>query len=237
MKILDLFSGLQSVKKALEKDSEIDYKGIDIYDPDENYKNIKLDLTQDDIIEYVKNLLGNWKPDVIWASPVCNKFSIATTGPGGNTYFIVENGNIRPRKKEEYIHVKHNKFNLKPERWDEFANEANLALKMYDNMKKIIEYYKVPFFIENPKNALSKYILKEYIKNFTNYCMWDDSFSKKPTTIYSNRKFDLEKCNHSKHENNLEYMKKPKGVKQYAYRSRVPKKLIKKLFKELEINE
>ena len=226
IKILDLFSGTQSVKKALnEIGMEYEYYGIDIYNPKGVEDNIILDLTQEDIVNKVLEVLPKgWKPDFIWASPVCNKFSMATTGKGGNSYFIVdkEKGEIRPRTYNEYAIVKHNKMNEKPHRWNEYINDANLALKMFSNMKLILKHYNAPFVIENPKGALSKYILKECVANFTDYCMWDNSFSKKPTTIYSNRKIDLRKCNHKgKHNIDLEY-----SISKYDMRSRVPKWLI-----------
>ena len=49
IKILDLFSGTQSVKKALIlKNIDYEYYGIDIYSPED--ENIILDLSQDDIV-------------------------------------------------------------------------------------------------------------------------------------------------------------------------------------------
>ena len=80
IKVLDLFAGTQSVKNALNE-FDIDYKGIDIYSPEG--ENIILDLTQDNIVERLLEKLGNWKPDFIWASPVCNKFSLGSVVKGG----------------------------------------------------------------------------------------------------------------------------------------------------------
>jgi hypothetical protein len=56
IKILDLFAGGQSVKKAL-KNENIEYKGIDILAPSLN-DNIIFDLSQDNIVEKLKKELN-----------------------------------------------------------------------------------------------------------------------------------------------------------------------------------
>ena len=98
LKVLDLFAGTQSVRKALDKfNVEYEYYGIDIYSPEE--ENIIQDLTSNNVIEeLIGKLPKGWKPDFIWASPVCNKFSVAITGKGGNYYFEVKEKSIIPRE-------------------------------------------------------------------------------------------------------------------------------------------
>lgn len=220
IKILDLFAGTQSVRKALDEKYEIDYWdlrngvlygqkehsdfsdvwledivayiGIDIESPEE-YNTI-FDLNQDHIISKLVNILPQgWTPDFIWASPVCNKFSIATTGPNGNTYFVVDkDGEMRIRRVEEYSVVKHNKFNQKPENWSKYVAEAELAMKLHKNLVEIINYFNVPFAIENPANAMSKYIYKDYIRNVCHYTAYGFEY-KKPTAIYASKDLELKK--------------------------------------------
>ena len=75
LKVLDLFSGTQSIARAFRDNGhetytiELDKKhnGIDWYEDIMN-------ITTEDIIERFG------KPDVIWASPPCEKFSVAAIG-------------------------------------------------------------------------------------------------------------------------------------------------------------
>ena len=98
IKILDLFSGTQSVKKALDlMNIEYEYYGIDIYSPEDD--NIILDLSQNNIVEKVIAALPKgFIPNFIWASPVCRLFSIATAVKGGNVYFEKTRTGIKVRE-------------------------------------------------------------------------------------------------------------------------------------------
>ena len=105
VKILDLFAGTQSVKKALNN-YNIDYKGVDI-----KGDNIILDLSQNNIIKRLKSKLGNWKPDFIWASPICYPFSRAQCITNGTLSFEIANKKIFMRKNFEQItHSQYQKF-------------------------------------------------------------------------------------------------------------------------------
>lgn len=240
VKILDLFSGTQSVRKALDL-LKIDYEyyGIDIYSPEE--ENIILDLSQDDIIQKVKAALPeNWKPDFIWASPVCRLFSIATAVKGGNVYFEKTKTGIKPRE------------NLKPLQNTQFKNytldyikkETTLHLKLVNNMQKIIDYYNCDFVIENPRTSYMIYYLNQmYIPNKVDYCMYGFEYQK-PTTIYSNYNLNLKRCNHKVHYIKLGSLTKSsrhketfqKHVNNYAERASVPPLLIKHILKLFKIS-
>lgn len=230
LKILDLCAGTRSVKKAFP---ECDYKGIDIYSPEG--KNILLDLTQEDIVKKLLEKLGDWKPDFIWASPVCNKFSMSTTGKNGNTYFVVEGDDIRLRKPEEYIDVKHNGYNKKPENWNRYYEEGKQALVLHKSIVKIINYFNVPFVIENPAYALTRYVYKQYVRNVCDYCEYGFDY-KKPTAIYSNIELNLKRCNKNRPHEHLKFDRISsknwpthwnRDISIYANRSSVPPKLIK----------
>lgn len=217
IKVLDLFSGTQSVRKALINEN-IDYIGIDVYSPEE--KNLILDLTQDDIVEkLIKKLPKGWKPDFIWASPVCSAWSIAA---------------ISHHWKVEYKNKKIvNRIPISEMAW--------LSVKMVENTKKIIDYFGVPFAIENPRGTLRKHqVFKDYFLDTAMYCQYGDT-RMKPTDIWSNEQLHLKKCKNG----NTCHISAPRGaktgtqgIKGMKERSKVPTELIKDIITQLtkEIN-
>jgi len=236
LKILDLFSGTQSVRKALDNMGiEYEYYGIDIYSPEE--ENIILDLSQEDIAEKVINVLPkDWKPDFIWASPVCNKFSIATAVKGGTVYFEKTNNGIKPRENLEPL--KNTQF--KDYTLETITKETTLHLKLVYNMQLILNYYDTNFVIENPRTSYMVYYLDVlYVPNKVDYCMYGFDY-KKPTTIYSNYNLGLKTCNHYIHGTKIGSHKKTfqANVGKYSDRASVPPKLIEdilNLFNEKSI--
>lgn len=220
MKVLDLFSGTQSVRKALDTmNIDYEYYGLDIYSPEE--ENIILDLSQDDIVnKVIAALPKDWKPDFIWASPVCRLFSIATAVKGGNVYFEKVRGGVKPR--ENLLPLQNTQF--KKYTLDYITQETTLHLKLVDNMQKIIDYYNVNFVIENPRTSYMVYYLNiMYVPNKVDYCMYGFNY-KKSTTIYSNYNLDLKTCNHDTHKLSFK-----EDVGDYAARASVPPKLIKSI--------
>lgn len=258
IKVLDLFAGTQSVRKALTKlfnitkwewngikwkgykyfNLVIEYVGIDIYSPE--YENMIFDLTQENVSSKLKIVLGDWNPDIIWASPVCNKFSMVLTGKNGNYYFEVKDENIYPREDWNIKVQPHMETYNNPEGRAKARKEAELALLMHENTVKILNDFGVPFAIENPANALTKYIYKDYERNIAHYCMYGFDY-KKPTAIYTNTKIELKTCDrsHLPHASMLGEKHKPKpshwlkGNSVYANRSSVPPVLIRTIFRQL----
>lgn len=268
-KVIDLFAGTQSFKQGLTEkfkitkwkkeknlDGYITYLGFNTEDihqlgPVVEYKpfdiksvkdeNNILDLSTEDSLYQITIMIDKyWKPNFIWASPVCNKVSAATTGPGGNSYFIVEGDTIRSRKPEEYHNVKHNGMNTRPEEWNRYYEESKQAFKMHENTKAIINHYKCDFVIENPANALSKYIYKDFNRSVAHYCAYGFEY-KKPTAIYSS--FPLELKKHSKEETHrhlkldrITQKEYPEHWNQfftiYENRSSVPPKLIEDIMNQ-----
>ena len=233
LKVLDLFSGTQSVRKALDKmDIEYEYYGIDIYSPEE--ENIILDLSQDDIVnKLIENLPKGWVPDFIWASPVCSCFSISAACGGGNLYFEKTLDGVKVR--EDYEPVKRTQqknYGLK-----KIQDTANLHLKLVSNMLEIIKHFGVNFAIENPATSYIKYYIpKNIYRNYADYCRYGMPY-KKPTCIYSNNSFDFKRCNHKKHETIVGGSTKEERIKlgfkdTYADRARVPSELIKEIIKQ-----
>lgn len=259
IKILDLFAGTQSTRKSFDyienwenKDFiwngykngilEVQYAGVDIYSPE--FKNLHLDLSQDDVVEKLKEKLGNWTPNFVWASPICNKFSMVLTGAGGNYYYEVKDDNIIPRENWNIKVQPHmEKYNNEEGR-EKARKDAELAMVLHNNTKKIIDYFGVPFAIENPASALTKYIYKDYERSVAHYCMYGFDY-KKPTAIYTNKKLELKQCDrgHLPHATMIGEKHKPKpshwlrGNSTYANRSSVPAKLIKDIIKQLTKKE
>lgn len=226
IRVLDLFSGTQSVLKGLierglVRDIDFEYYGFDIYSPEG--ENIILDLSQDNIINKVIELLPkDWKPNFIWASPVCSKFSVACAARGGNVYFEFDGVGIKPRENLEPLkHTQYKNYTL-----EKVQGDAKLHLKLVENMQKIIDYYSCDFVIENPRTShINKVLSPLYVINKVDYCMYGFKY-KKPTTIYSNYVLDLKTCNHKEHETSFQ-----DDVHKYSDRASVPPKLIGDILK------
>ena len=233
IKVLDLFSGTQSVRKALDqKGTSYEYYGIDIYSPEE--KNIILDLSQNNIVEKVVAALPkDWKPDFIWASPVCNKFSLASAVKGGNIYF--EKTPLGVKVREDFAPLQSSVYkNMDPKLIKE---DAVLHIKLVNNMQKIIDNYSCDFVIENPQSSYIKYILSPlYVRNHVNYCMYGFP-QKKSTTIYSNKHLIFKRCQHKYHETKIGTLRKnnKKSISKYTDRSAVPPALVIDILNKMEV--
>ena len=232
MKVLDLFSGTQSVRKGLDTmNIDYEYYGIDIYSPEQ--ENIILDLSQDDIVEkVVKCLPKGWKPDFIWASPVCRIFSIATAVKGGNVYFEKSRNGVKPRKN--LLPLKKTQFSSYTKEY--IDRETKLHLKLVENMQKILDYYECDFVIENPRSSYMVYYLNPlYVPNKVDYCMYGYDY-KKPTTIYSNYNLDLKTCNHNYHETKIGTLRKRNKIaaKGYTQIASVPPELIAAILRKFD---
>jgi hypothetical protein len=230
-KILDLFSGTCSVKKALDTMGiEYEYYGIDIYSPEE--ENLILDLSQDDIVDKVVAALPKgWIPDFIWASMICDKFSIASAVKGGNVYFERIKTGIKIRENFEPLET----TNYKNMNHDKIKQDAQFAINLVQNATKIIEYYNCDFIIENPYSSYLVYYLDPMlIRNKVNYCMYGYDYEK-PTAIYSKYNLHLKTCNHKElHKAKIGSKTTKKDIKQnknfnYQQKASVPPLLIKQI--------
>ena len=240
IKILDLFSGTQSVYKAIKNlNYDFDYKGLDIFSPQR--ENIIFDLSQENIIPKLLKLLKKWKPDFIWASPPCYAFSRATCINGGTLAFELKNRKLKIRTNFKQVkHQQYIKFAADPKWQKKQQKKGILGLRMIENTIKIIKYFNVPFAIENPATALSRFIFIDQYNLFsrkTHYCKYGFKY-KKDTYIYSNNFFlNLKVCDHPKHKIRLcssdkEIKEQPKMANN-TYRSQIPPKLIKDILKQL----
>lgn len=237
LKVLDLFSGTQSTKSSLEiLGIPFEYKGFDIKYPE---KNIIFDLSQDNIIEKITETLGDWKPDFIWASPLCTTFSRATCITGGTLSYELDEETKAVNIRQDFSYITHDNYVkfINDKDWqEEQKRKGVLGLKLMENTKKIIDHFNVPFAIENPAFALSRYVLTEYVRNICNYCRYGFDY-KKTTAIYTSVPINLLKCNHKKHSATMsgrDYKKtKTRAITGNKNRSRVPESLIASIIVQL----
>jgi site-specific DNA-cytosine methylase len=156
LKVLELFSGTQSISKAFrERDHatftiELDphFQGITSWTED------ILEVTADDIL----NKFG--RPDVIWASPPCNAFSVASIGHhwGGGSRVYEPKTDLAKVSKQLVQHTIKLIEELNPKYW----------------------------YIENPRGVLRKMdFMQELPRHTVTYCQYGDN-RMKPTDIWTN---------------------------------------------------
>lgn len=153
MNVLELFAGSRSIGKQAE------IIGMKVFSSDIN------DFPK---IDYVVDILNfdvsmvPFKPDIIWASPPCTTFSVASIGhhwTGGSRAYV-------PKTREAEI-------------------GKAIALKTIE----IISHFNPDFFfIENPRGLLRKMdFMKDIERHTVTYCQYGDN-RMKPTDIWTNSK-------------------------------------------------
>jgi hypothetical protein len=151
MNILELFCGSGTFSKIARK--EYGYKTFTVdYDP-----KLKPDLVKDILKLKKKDIPFN--PDLIWASPPCQSFSVMSFA-----HHFTKIGNCYvPKSEQALFHIK-------------------LVLKTID----LINLFKPKlFYIENPRGLLrSLDFIKEHRKTIT-YCKYGKEYQK-PTDIWTN---------------------------------------------------
>jgi len=115
-----------------------------------------------------KNL--DFQPDIIWASPPCTTFSVASCGKHWTA--PDENGLRYPK-----------------------TNEAEVGLKILEKTIEIMHYLNPKYyFIENPRGLMRKMLLVQPFDRYTvSYCQYGDT-RMKPTDIWTNLEFDAKLC-------------------------------------------
>ncbi len=157
MNLLELFAGSRSVGKEAEK------LGFNVFSTDVNEFD-KIDYAID-INAFDVNKVP-FIPDVIWASPPCTYFSVASIGKHWNKDHTPKSDNAL--KGVEYV---------------------KSTLKIIDYFLKLNPDLK--FFIENPRGKLRKLKVVEKLDRVTVwYCTYGD-IRAKPTDIWSNHIFSV----------------------------------------------
>lgn len=153
MKVLDLFAGTRSVARAFEE------RGHEVYtiEWDEVHPNIDwyVDMFEVTAEEIIKRF---GKPDVIWASPPCEKFSVAAIG----RHWI--KGTNEPK-----------------------TEDTKKALKLLEHTVQLIKDLNPEFyFIENPRGKMRKVDVMQDLPRYTvTYCQYGDT-RMKPTDLWTN---------------------------------------------------
>lgn len=147
MQLLELFCGTKSISKVFQE------RGHKVFTIDID-GNFNPDLEKDIMALGINEI--PFKPDVIWASPPCNKFSVASL------YRYWDNGN--PKK-------------------DETIQAILLICKTIALIKALNPKI---WFIENPRGMLRKqWFMKGLPRKTITYCQYGD-FRQKPTDIWTN---------------------------------------------------
>lgn len=152
------------------------------------------------------------KPDVMWASPPCNTFSLLSVG-----------------------HHWHADRSPK-------SDQCKDAIKMIIKIKKIIKEVKPKFwFIENPRALLRKQKMMEDLPRHTiTYCSYDDP-RMKPTDIWTNLNW-LPRPMCFNNNPNCNHLRSPSGVNtgtlSYKRKDRaiIPSELFDELFEVIKVN-
>lgn len=152
MRLLELFAGSRSVGRVAES------RGIEVFSLDlEPFKDIDLvgDILDVEVTDFP------FVPDIIWASPPCTFFSVASIG-----------------------HHWHRDHSPKTE-------QALLGIRIVQKTLDIIDYFQalnpdLKWFMENPRGKLRKLPVVQNLERTTvMYCQYGDT-RMKPTDIWSN---------------------------------------------------
>ncbi len=151
MNVLELFAGSRSIGKQAEK------LGMNVFSSD---------LIEFEGINYPVSILDfdvtkvPFQPDIIWASPPCTSFSVASIGhhwTGGKGAYIPK------------------------------TDGARLGLELVKKTIEIIEHFQPTFwFMENPRGVLRKLpVVQGLPRKTVTYCQYGDE-RMKPTDIWTN---------------------------------------------------
>ena len=168
MKVLELFAGTRSIGKGFERAGvsredilsiEFDHQHPDI----DWYRDINT-VTVDEIVEKFG------VPDVVWASPPCQSFSIAAISKH------------RERREDGFLYPK-----------SEFAKQSDELLKhTLDLIRELLDINPdIIWFIENPRGGMRKSSLMYPLRNgrhTVTYCQYGDH-RMKPTDIWTNHPY------------------------------------------------
>jgi hypothetical protein len=154
MKVLELFAGSRSIGKVCD---ELEFRCF------------SSDLTEFDGIDYAVDILKfdinkvPFVPDVIWASPPCTTFSVASIGKHWN-----ENGEPKTEAAITGLHI---------------LNATIDIIYLYKHYNPNLVWY-----IENPRGMMRKVKAWDWIshvRHTVTYCQYGDT-RMKPTDIWTN---------------------------------------------------
>lgn len=157
MLLLELFAWTRSIWKVAEQEW---IKVISVENDPQFWCNMTMDIMDFDIKDFIDKY---WVPDVIWASPPCTTFSIASCSHHRNKDYT-------PKTKEAEL-------------WNDLVMKTLQIIKEFYCLNPYLIW-----FIENPRWLLRKMDFMEYINHLretVTYCQyWDNRM--KPTDIWTN---------------------------------------------------
>lgn len=203
MKVLELFCGTKSFTKVAEARGH-ECRTLD-NDP-------RFEPTYCmDIMDFDPVILDGWHPDVIWASPPCTCFSVASIGThwgGGRCAYLPQTAD---------------------------AERAKLVVARA--VELIQAFQPDSYFIENPRGVLRKLDLIPFPRKTAWYCQYGDTRAK-PTDIWTNLQNWQPKTCHNGSKDHEEARRGAKtgtqGRKGAVERSIVPEKLCLELIQLCE---
>lgn len=152
IKILELFSGTESFSKVARE------RGHETFTIDNDPK-FNPDLCKDIMEVTIKDI--PFKPDIIWSSPPCQKFSTMTIY---RNWEKLKDGVYKPKNEEVKKHIEIHK-------------------KGIELIKQLKPKF---FFIENPRAMLRKQdFMKEFERKTVTYCQYGLEYMK-ATDIFTN---------------------------------------------------
>jgi hypothetical protein len=211
MNVLELFSGSRSIGKEAES------RGHNVFSSD--FKDFPNTDYVCDILEFDVNKVPFDKVDMIWASPPCESFSVASIG---------------------HHWVKGEVFTPKTE-------NAKKGIKILLKTIEIIKHFQnlnqnMIFYVENPRGKMRKsphWNEIEHKLNGVTYCQYGDD-RMKATDIWNNNPMWVSKpmckngdsCHQSAPRGS---QTGTQGIKSYYDRSKIPSELCKEIIRASEV--
>ena len=203
----EFFAGSRSFSK------ECELRGWATYTTDnQDFEGINqvVDFFEFDILKAIEEV---GKPDIIWFSPPCKYFSVASC-----YHHWDKNGSVYTPKTEG----------------------AKLGLKMLDRINEIIDILDPKYFIiENPRGMMRKMKKFDNYRRVTPwYCQYGNKTAK-PTDLWTNFPLLVSECFNSNPDCHHEHATRGsnngiQGIKGNYERSKVPRNLINSILDQIE---
>lgn len=210
-KTVELYAGTRSFSKAAAE------HGYSVFTTD--YE----EIDGQDLVADIRSLSAEdfpYRPDIVWASPPCEGFSVASIGAnwtGGHRGYIPKSDSAR------------NSIDL-----------AQQAIRVIRNLNPTW------WFIENPRGLLRKMLFMEEFLKMTGgarhtvwYCQYGDDRAK-PTDIWTNALWWTPRPACRNNHPTCHHQRAPRGAKTgtqgrgtYKDRSRIPRGLFAEIFEQM----